>query len=196
MASSTGERGQGTPSSRSSRTAKRVTYKEDQSSWENGEESEEEKGRGGNKKGGNLGFDEEDEEDEEEEDEEASLQLQKVLQSISNKSVKVSSATQAKMKEEMEGILIQAQEDCNNLIDSHTAKMNEFVAGLGLEDTTTYQGTINPDNFTHWIAYQRQTNESLASNVDEYMKESKNHNERVMRDAKLKRTTFFRSYYL
>jgi len=139
-------------------------------------------------------------------------------QSISNKSVKVSAATQAKMKEEMEGILIQAQEDCNNLIDSHTAKMyppvpplssptssligvaqenrNEFVAGLGLEDTTTYQGTINPDNFTHWIAYQRQTNESLASNVDEYMKESKSHNERVMRDAKLKRTTFSRSYYL
>jgi len=73
MASSTGEqtRGQGTPSSRSSRTTKRVTYKEDQSSWENGEETEEEKGRGGNKKGGNLGFDEEDEEDEEEEDEEA-----------------------------------------------------------------------------------------------------------------------------
>lgn len=42
---------------------------------------------------------------------------------MSNKSVKVSAATQAKMKEEMEGILNQAQQDCSNLIETRTAKM-------------------------------------------------------------------------
>jgi len=71
---------------------------------------------------------------------------------------------------------------------------SDFIAGLGLDDTTNYQGSINPDNITHWIAYQRQTNENLASNVDEYLVQSKSQTDRLVRNAKSKRTLFFRTY--